>query len=75
MSWTAKPDYFSLGGQNGLKLQSSDENASAQEYDAQNEKGDIVATEVYGETASPTCTYVLTSDATLSGIKMGEASA
>ena len=75
MSFQSRPDYFSLGGSNGLKLQSSDENASAQEYDAQNEKGDIVATEVYGETASPTCTYVLTSDATLSGIKMGEASA
>lgn len=45
MSFTAKQDYFGLETTvSGLKLQSSDENASAQEYDAQNEKGDVVTT-------------------------------
>lgn len=49
MSFTNKKDYFGLESATGtLKLQSSDENASAQEYDAQNEKGDVVAVEIFG---------------------------
>ena len=72
MSFMSKTDYFDLATKTGtLKLQSSDENKSAQEYDAQNEKGDVVTTVVFGQTASPTCTYVLAADTTLSGVQMG----
>lgn len=73
MSFTSKPDYFGLEAETGtLKLQSSDENKSAQEYDAQNEKGDVVTTVMFGQTASPTCTYVLASNTTLNGVEMGQ---
>lgn len=74
MAWTSKPDYFGLEEDTSgtLKLQSSDENASAQEYDAQNDKGDVVTTVMFGKTAAPTCTYVLASDTNLSGVKLGQ---
>ena len=77
MAWTSKPDYFGLEEDTGgtLKLQSSDENASAQEYDAQNDKGDVVTTVMFGKTAAPTCTYVLASDTNLSGVKLGQPTA
>ena len=74
MAWTSKPDYFGLEEDTGgtLKLQSSDENASAQEYDAQNDKGDVVTTVMFGKTAAPTCTYVLASDTNLSSVQLGQ---
>ena len=73
MSFYSKTDYFGLETETGtLKIQSCDENKSAQEYDAQNEKGDVVTTVMFGQTAAPTCTYVLASDTTLNGVQIGQ---
>lgn len=73
MAFTSRIDYFGLETTvSGLKLQSSDENKSAQEYEAQNEKGDVVTAVMFGETAAPTCNYVLASTINLSGVKLGQ---
>lgn len=73
MSFLAKTDYYGLSTGSGSKfvIVSSDENKSASTATAQDEKGDIIAEEVYGETSAPSCNYVLSGDATLSGIDMG----
>lgn len=72
MSFLAKKDYFaSLYEGQPLVITASDENRSAQTAQARNEKGDIVAEEVYGETAAPTCSYALSGDVDLTGIKIG----
>lgn len=58
MSFKSKTDYFGLSSST-LLIVSSDENKSAQVAQAHDEKGDIVAQEVYGETMAPTCSYVV----------------
>ena len=76
MSFLSKTDYYGLSGSgSNFEIISSDENASAQTAEAQDEKGDIVATLMYGELKSPTCNYVLKGDATLSGKQLGTPSA
>jgi len=75
MALAAKTDYFGLatdGG--GLVLTSSTENKSATVIQAQDEKGDVVAQEIVGETSAPSCTYVVKADATITGQKLGFAS-
>lgn len=45
MSFLSKTDYYGLSGTgSNFEIISSDENASAQTAEAQDEKGDIVAT-------------------------------
>jgi len=77
MSFKAKYDFFhlttdALGQATGLVITDSNENKNATTAQAQNEKGDYVAWEVFGETMSPDCSYVLNSDINLSTIMCGE---
>lgn len=69
MSWQAKTDFFGLASQsNGLEVTESNENKTASTAEGHNEKGDVVAFEVFGETMSPSNTYVLGKDLTLSSL-------
>lgn len=67
MSWQAKTDFFGLAtAANGLEVTESNENKTASTAEGHNEKGDVVAFEVFGETMSPSNSYVLGKDLTLS---------
>lgn len=66
-------DYFGLGS-NSIICVSSDENKSAQVAQARNEKGDVVAQEIYGEMMSPSCSYVLKADGEISTQRLGDVS-
>lgn len=69
MSFQAKTDFFGLVTQsNGLEVTESNENKTASTAEGHNEKGDVVAFAVFGETMSPECTYVLGKDLTLSDL-------
>ncbi len=75
MALQQKTDYFGLAtDSSGLVLTSSTENKSATVIQAQDAKGDVVAEEIVGETSAPSCTYVVKSDATITGQKLGFAS-
>lgn len=75
MAFQEKTDYFGLATESGgLVLTSSTENKSATVIQAHDEKGDVVAHEIVGETSAPSCTYVVKSDATITGQKLGFAS-
>lgn len=71
MSFKSKTDFFGLAT-GGLVITESNENVAASTAEGHNEKGDIVAYEVFGETMSPECTYVLSADASLSSMKCGQ---
>ena len=74
MAFQDKTDYFGLAtDSSGLVLTSSTENKSATVITAQDEKGDVVAEEIVGQTSAPSCTYVVKKDATLTGQKLGSA--
>ena len=75
MSFQAKTDYFGLSTGSGstFVITDSSENKSAQVATGQDEKGDVVAYEVFGEEMSPACSYVISADSTLGTIKIGEA--
>lgn len=69
MSFQAKTDFFGLAtSQNGLEVTEANENKTASTAEGHNEKGDVVAFEVFGETMSPSNTYVLGKDLTLSSL-------
>lgn len=70
MSFKTKTDFFGLAT-GGLVITESNENVAASTAEAHNEKGDVVAYEVFGETMSPECTYVLSADASLASMKCG----
>ena len=70
MSFQNKHDFFGLAG-SGLVITESNENKSASTAEGHNEKGDVVAFEVFGETMSPDCTYVLSADTSLASMKCG----
>lgn len=71
MAFQQKHDFFGIAG-NGIVLTECNENKTASTAEGHNEAGDIVAFEVFGETMSPDCTYVLSADAQLSGIQCGK---
>ncbi len=74
MAFQDKTDYFNLATDtSGLVLTSSTENKSATVVQAQDEKGDVIAQEIVGQTTAPSCTYVLQKDATMTGEKLGSA--
>ena len=69
MSFQSKTDFFGIATQaNGLEVTEANENKTASTAEGHNEKGDVVAFEVFGETMSPSNTYVLGADLTLSGL-------
>lgn len=70
MSFKAKYDFFGLTGK-GLVITESNENAAATTVQAQNEKGDYVAYEVFAQTMSPDCSYVISADTEMSTMKCG----
>lgn len=76
MAFMTKKDYFAipLGDTVASKLAitSSDENKSASTAQALDEKGDIVAEEMFGETTSPSCSYVLKDDVEFGGLTTGK---
>ena len=67
MSLKTKTDYFGLSG-NGWSIASTSDNKSVTTAEANGEDGFLVAVESFGERVSPSCEYVATSDATVSGI-------
>lgn len=72
MSFAAKYDFYKLTNK-GLVITECNENKSAQTVQAYNEKGDFVAAEIFDETMSPDCSYVLSADTNLSAIQCGTA--
>lgn len=70
MSFKAKTDFFGLAG-SGLVITESNEGHSAEVAEGHNEKGDVVAFEVFGDTMSPQCTYVLSADTSLASMQCG----
>ena len=70
MSFKAKTDFFGLAS-GGVVITESNENKTASTAEGHNEKGDVVAFEVFGETMSPQCTYVLSADTNLSSMQCG----
>lgn len=69
MAFLPKTDYFGLTtAPANFVIISSDENRSTSTAEAQNEKGDVVATQTYGETSAPSCSYVLSGSASTSSI-------
>lgn len=75
MAWNDKKDYFGLADGTKIVITSSDENKSATLVQAKDEKGDVVAQEIVGETSAPSCSYVLKASTTISGIEIGKAQA
>ena len=73
MAFLAKPDYFGLATSisGSLTLKSSAINKSASVAEAQNELGDVIASEVFGETAAPSVTYELKADLDIDDITLG----
>jgi len=70
MSFRSKHDFFGLAS-GGVVITESNENKSCSVAEGHNEKGDIVSYFAYGETMSPTCSYVLSADTQLSSMKCG----
>lgn len=70
MAFKDKTDFFGLAT-GGLVITESNEGHSASTAEGHNEKGDVVAFEVFGETMSPTCSYVLSADASISSMQCG----
>ena len=72
MSFQAKTDYFGITGSNSpFVITDSSENKSAQTANGRDEKGDVVAYEVFGETMAPSCSYVIKANASLGSIVIG----
>ena len=75
MSFQAHTDYFGISTANGSSfvITDSNENRTAQTVSGHDEKGDIVAFEVYGDTIAPSCSYVLKAAGSLGDIVIGDA--
>jgi len=66
MSFQAKTDFFGLGASvAGIVLTDSTLNESASVAEAADDRGDIIAKEVYGATAAPSCDFVFKAKQTL----------
>lgn len=59
MSFLQKVDKFGLADGDKIVIISTEDGDSYQEATALNEEGSIAVSEVYGHTASPTCSYAL----------------
>ena len=72
MAFLEKIDYYGVGTTyaTALVLKGSTENKTASVYEAKNEKGDVVAREVYGETSAPSCSFEVKDDLVLA-LKLG----
>lgn len=70
MGLKTKVDTFNLAG-NGLTVSDTTQGASISSAEARGEDGFVVAIENFGERDNPSCNYVCTGAATLSGIVLG----
>jgi hypothetical protein len=70
MALKTKVDYFGLAT-TGFVVASTSENRSIGSAEAQGDNGFVVAIESFGEKLAPQCDYVVTDDATLSGVVLG----
>lgn len=66
------PDASGFPSVSGLTPKSSEAGKSSQLATALNSDGDVAAHDVYGETAAPSCEFVVTAEVDLSSIKLGE---
>jgi hypothetical protein len=72
MALKTKVDYFGLASA-GIEVVSTSENKTQGSVSAVDETGFIVAMDTFGdETLAPTCDYVVTADATLANISLGQ---
>lgn len=71
MAFQNKTDYCGLGSVSGLELKSNSLGKSAQFLEKSGQNGSIVATEFFGEVASPTCEYAISGDVALSSVTLG----
>lgn len=72
MAFQAPYDFFGLvTASNGLVVQESSENKSASVATGHDEKGDIVAHEIFGERMSPSATYILGKDYSMPALQCG----
>lgn len=74
MALPAKTDYIGLASNAALSLKSSSLNDSANNVEAQNEIGDVVANDLLSPNASPSCTYEVIAALALGSIKLGKIS-
>ena len=71
MALPAKTDYLGLASNSALSLKSSSLNDSANNVEAQNDLGDVIANELLTPNASPSCTYEVIDTLALGSIKLG----
>ena len=73
MAFISKPDYFGLATSisGSLTLKASSLNKTASVAEAKDDKGDVVAEEVFGEVSAPSVTYELKADLDLDDITLG----
>ena len=72
MSWEEKQDYCGLATVTGLLVKSATEGRTAQYLEKHGKNGDYKATKVFGNRASPTNSYTIEDDATITGQKLGQ---
>jgi len=70
MALKTKVDYFGLATA-GFSVASTSENRSIGSAEAQGDDGFVVAVESFGEKLVPQCDYVITANATLTGVVLG----
>lgn len=71
MAFQNKTDYCGLGSVSGLELKANSLGKSAQFLEKSGQNGSIVATELFGQVASPSCDYAVSGDVALSSISLG----
>ena len=72
MSWEAKQDYCGLAIANSLSVKSANEGRTAQYLEKHGRLGDYKATKVFGNRASPTNSYTVEAEATITGKNLGD---
>lgn len=72
MSWETKQDYSGLAIENALTVKSANEGRTAQYLEKHGANGDYKATKVFGNRASPTNSYTVEAEATITGKKLGD---
>lgn len=73
MSWDSKKDFCGLAVANKLDIKSSSKNLSGQYLEKPGQSGAICATKPFGESAAPSCEYVIKGEHSFSAgaIKLG----
>lgn len=72
MGFKQKQDYYGLSAITGIVLKSVTENKSNEVVEAKDEKGFVIANQIFGEKSTPSQEYVITKNVELSSIKLGQ---